>query len=103
MSDGISDVCSSYLPAYPCESLGLRLACPTTLSGEAYLTVVVVRNYSFGPITAVPCRAPNPSLPRTSILFRPQKTSTAIVRGEGRWWRRRVLPPGPSRLFHRPV
>ena len=52
---------------------------------------VVVGTYGFGPITAVPYRAKTDPLPRTSILFHPHNT----------WWRRRVPPPGPKRLFHK--
>ena len=42
---------------------------------------------------------------RTSILFRPRKSPRTQSRLESRedvyWWRRRALPPGPQRLFHK--
>ena len=49
----------------------------------------------FGPITAVPCRAKTTPLPRTSSLVRPRN----VGHRPREWWRRRVLPPGPQRLF----
>jgi len=43
------------------------------------------------------------SLPRASILFRPRRQAGRRIarRPAGIWWRRRVLPPGPLRLFHK--
>ena len=68
-------------------------------SETCFRIVVVICNYYNGPISVVPCRAKVLSLLHASILFRPQ--------GAGRetgdlWWRRRVPPPGPQCLFHRP-
>ena len=62
---------------------------------------VVVGIYQSGPITAVPCRAKALPLPRASILFRPLRKSPCAEASGDEWWRRRVLPPGPQRLFHR--
>ena len=64
---------------------------------------VIVGIFRFGPVTAVPCRAKTIPLLRASSLFRPHespfpKDVTSRKTG-GIWWRRRVLPPGPLRLF----
>src|SRR4051812_9167234 len=60
--------------------------------------LIIVGICRSGPITAEPCRAKTASLLRTSILFRPHRYGP---RGpKERWWRRRVPPPGPLRLFH---
>ncbi|EBU8131971.1 hypothetical protein BZU93_26335 [Salmonella enterica subsp. enterica] len=41
----------------------------------------------------------SPIFTPSSILFRPQQQPSAR---EGSWWRRRVPPPGPNGLLHRP-
>jgi hypothetical protein len=50
----------------------------------------ILDTYNISPITAEQCRTKMMSLLRTSILFHPHKF----------WWRCRVPPPGPLRLFH---
>ncbi len=63
---------------------------------------VVVGTCENGPITAEPCRAQAMPLLRASILFRPHDTGLARKRRPvNRWWRRRVPPPGPQRLFRK--
>src|SRR5215472_6519678 len=76
----------------------------TALRGLSNRSIVVVRNYEIGPITAEPCRAKaRPLHPRRSYFApaeaqprRPEK------RRPGLGWRRRVLPPGPKGLLRRP-
>ena len=65
--------------------------------------VIVIGTCKNGPVTAEPCRAKTMSLPRASILFRPRGRPVAVSIGRPAciWWRRRVLPPGPLRLFHK--
>jgi hypothetical protein len=61
-------------------------------------SIVVVGNYSCGPITAEPCRAKaRPLHPRRSY-FAPAKGPDH----PSLWWRRRVPPPGPKGLLRRP-
>ena len=45
----------------------------------------------------VPCRATETSFTPSSILVRPHKLPAG-----GKWWRRRVLPPGPMGLLRSP-
>ncbi|TGR71187.1 hypothetical protein EN837_07080 [bacterium M00.F.Ca.ET.194.01.1.1] len=37
-----------------------------------------------------------------SILFRPHQKPAFHLKAAGFWWRRRVPPPGPIGLLHRP-
>ena len=54
-----------------------------------------------GPITADTIPGKNQVFTRASILFRPHIVRVpGFARNWMNWWRRRVLPPGPLRLFH---
>src|SRR5215831_4056249 len=77
---------------------GFRSVFQTALRGLSNRSIVVIRNYGFGPITAEPCRAKaRPLRPRRSC-FAP----AGAQRTTGLGWRRRVLPPGPKGLLRRP-
>ena len=69
----------------------------TKLGSESHTVIVGICR--LGPVTAVPCRAKTIPLPRASSLFRPPRSPRTGLPVWGIWWRRRVLPPGPLRLF----
>src|ERR1700722_8778442 len=50
-------------------------------------------------MTVVSCRAKTSPLLRASSLFRPHEPGPRTAWEE--WWRRRVPPPGPQRLFRK--
>ena len=64
---------------------------------------IVVGISKIGPVSVVPCRAKTIPLLRASSLVRPHKAcrQKLVFSWSNRqvWWRRRVLPPGPLRLF----
>src|ERR1700733_11708105 len=51
---------------------GLQIGLSNRLRGLSNRSIVVVRNYEGGPITAEPCRAKTRPLRPSSILFRPR-------------------------------
>jgi hypothetical protein len=54
---------------YPAKSKGLVFEDSNRLRGQSDLSIVVIRNYKFSPITAVPCRAKtHPLRPRRSCF-----------------------------------
>ena len=69
------------------------------LSSETCLSIVVICNYRFGPITVDTMPGQSPIFTPSSILFRPHQQPRHLRCGS--WWRRRVPPPGPNGLLHR--
>ena len=89
---GASEPRLTVLPARTCFRSSYRLR------GNRNRSIVVVGNYKKSPITVEQCRAKaHPLHPRRSY-FAPAATRS----GNGLWWRRRVLPPGPKGLLRRP-
>lgn len=87
-------------PALPCEAEGTwNCRSPHWLGSESNLTTVVVGSYEFGPSRRYHAG-------RKSSSFSGCRSWIAPVgrpRGRsGNWWRRRALPPGPTRLLHEP-
>jgi hypothetical protein len=89
----------------------------TALRGLSNRSIVVVGNYEIGPITAEPYRAKaRPLHPRRSyfapgsgisgqysvIKQREHPDYRLLITDSWKWWRRRVLPPGPIGLLRRP-
>src|SRR6476646_10861988 len=75
-----------------------RLGYSNRLRGLSNRSIVVIRNYTNGPITAEPCRAKvRPLRPRRSY-FAPADEARLGLHG----WRRRVPPPGPKGLLRLP-
>lgn len=72
----------------------------TALSGETGRSKVVVGNYCLRPDNGG-------AMPDEDLTFTthvdpvspPPISSRVRAGGKGNWWRRRALPPGPSRLF----
>ncbi len=87
-------------PPYPAKGKDFNRGCRAALSSETCLSIVVVGNYRFDPITAVSCRAKVRSLHPRRSYFAPIRNR--LREACGLWWRRRVPPPGPKGLFHRP-
>src|SRR5262247_2652987 len=90
---GSGGFCCQVPPNPACRSLtrqDFSSVFQTALRSLGNRSIVVVGNYEFGPITAVPCRA-------KARPLRPRRSYFAPV-----WWRRRVLPPGPMGLLRRP-
>ena len=87
---------------------GFKSVFQTALRSLSNRSIVVVGNYTIGPITAEPCRAKaRPLRPRRSYFGpakAPRLASSPLAGrvGWGLWWSRRVLPPGPMGLLRRP-
>ncbi len=102
-------------PTYPMlVRQGLNVACYASQLGSdcfannsvvisGYSIVVIICNYKNSPITA-------DTIPSTPIAFTtrvdpvsapPSGTIGQVL--DGKWWSRRVLPPGPQRLFRNRV
>ena len=60
-------------PALKCYLQGLNFGTVTALRGNSHRSIVVIRNYKFGPMTAEPCRANDRPLHSPSNLFRPRR------------------------------
>src|SRR6185436_5742417 len=93
--------CCQVPPNPACRSLtrqGFKFGLSNRLRGLSNRSIVVIRNYTKGPITAEPYRAKaRPLRPRRSY-FAPADAARLGLHG----WRRRVPPPGPKGLLRRP-
>ena len=72
------------------------------LSSETCLSIVVVCNYRFSPITVVQCRVKEPPLRPRRSYFAPAEGLAHRDGLQGLGWRRRVPPPGPNGLLRWP-
>src|SRR5712672_644402 len=104
MSGGLLLPGAPRTPPDAAKTPGLQIGLSNRLRGLSNRSIVVVRNYEGGPITAEPCRAKTRPLRPSSNLFRPRPNPAHILSWHKSWlgWRRRVLPPGPKGLLRRP-
>ena len=84
-----------------CDLHGLNLGYQTALSGEACLRIVVIRNYVMARYRWYHAEQKLHLYYARRSCFAPSRFPTQTV-PVGNWWRRRVPPPGPQRLFHAP-
>src|SRR5712671_2574415 len=81
MSGGLLLPGAPRTPPDAAKTPGLQIGLSNRLRGLSNRSIVVVRNYEGGPITAEPCRAKTRPLRPSSNLFRPRPNPAHILAG----------------------